>query len=118
MRVWEIKISTIEYRTFDICKSVIDGYQKRLEAYERNIEAKHLPLSCPGTSEDIDALHKSTVTLGILLGLGCLPNDCRKPMTLEDALRNAGMDEQFILDEKKCCEEYNNKAKYLREKSQ
>ena len=115
--LWEQKISTIEYRVLDLCVNIIDGYQRRLEEYEQDIDHLNVPISTPNYQEDHIGLRNSIITLQLLLGKRCLPRNCQYPETLENALRSSGMDEENISLEVEHCEDYLEKAKKLSEKS-
>ena len=41
----EKKTSIIEYRALELCGNIIQGYQKRLEEYERNIIGQNVEVS-------------------------------------------------------------------------
>lgn len=116
--LWEQKISTIEYRVLDLCVNILDGYQRRLEEYEKNLDCLNIPVSHRDYQTDRDGLHNSIITLQLLIGYKCLPRDCQYPRTLESALRSSGMDEQNITIEVKRCEGYLERAAKLSQKSE
>jgi len=101
----EKKTSIIEYRALELCGNIIQGYQKRLEEYERNIIGQNVevnvPVSWPNYGIDRDGLHNSIMALQLLLGYKCLANGCQYPKTLETALQEASIDEPDISNERK-----------------
>lgn len=113
----EKKISLIEYRLFELCKNVLDGYQKKLEGYEREVDNLNVPVSWANYQIDRDCLYNSIMGLQLLLGLDCLPKMYPAPRTLEAALRDSGVDEREIDSDIKSCESYLERAKELKEKS-
>ncbi len=115
--LWEQKISTMEYRTLDLCANIIDGYQRRLEEYERNVDCLNVPFHVPDYQTDRDGLHNSIITLQLLLGMKCLTRDCQYPRTLESALQDTGMAEQNVSTEVKRCEDYLERANKSSQKS-
>lgn len=114
---WNIKCSSLEYRTLELCIIIIEGYEIRLEEDKRNLNELNIPLSSLNFSTDYKGLHNSTITLQLLLGLKCLPNDCQYPQTLETALQMAGMSEETVKTEVERCEGYLEKANNLRRRS-
>ncbi len=117
IELWEKKISTIEYRTLDLCANIIEGYQRRLGEYERNVDCLNVPFSCPDYQTDRDGLNNSIINLQLLLGMKCLTRNCQYPRTLESALQDTGMAEQNVNTEVKRCEDYLERAKELSQKS-
>ncbi len=113
----EKKISTIEYQLLELCGNVLDGYRKRLEEYERDVDNQNVPVSWKNYQIDRDSLHNSIMSLQLLLGLDCLPKMCTAPRTLEVALRDLGVNEEQINAEIKCCEDYLQRAHNLKERS-
>ncbi len=113
----EKKISTIEYRLLELCGNVLDGYQKRLEEYERNVDNQNVPVSWKNYQIDRDSLYNSMMSLQLLLGLDCLPKMCQAPRTLEMALRYSGVNEELINSEIKRCESHLQRAYDLRNRS-
>lgn len=116
-RVWRKKVRTIEYRAFELCKNVVDGFQARLEEYRKDVDDKRVPVKWNGYSAQIDALENSIMMTQLLLGMKCLPRDCQSPRTLETALRDVGVKESVIDATTKQCEEYRRKALALRNES-
>lgn len=115
--LWMKKIGVIEYRAFELCKNVIDGFQARLEEYRMEIDNARVPVQWTGYSAQRDALHNAIMITQLLLGMKCLPRDCQSPRTLETALRDASIEETFIDATTKQCEEYHTKALALRDES-
>lgn len=117
-KLWEKKSSTIEYRILDLCVNILDGYQRRLEEYEKNLDCLNILVSLPDYQTDREGLHNSIITLQLLLGEKCLTRDCQYPRTLESALRSSGVDEQNTTAEVKRCEGYLERAEKLAQKSE
>lgn len=115
--MWEKKLSTIEYRAVELCGNILEGYQRRLEEYEKNLDCLNVPVFCPDYQTDRDGLYNSIITLQLLLGVKCITRDCQYPRTLESALQDAGIDKQNVGAEVNRCEDYLEKAKKLKEKS-
>ncbi len=114
---WERKMSTMEYRLLGLCGDILDGYQKRLEGYEREVDSLNVPVSWPDYQIDRDGLYNSIMSLQLLLGVKCLPRGCPVPRTLETALRDSGINEDDISTETKRCEDYLQRAHELKERS-
>jgi len=106
----EEKIGLIEYRLFELCKNVLDGYQKKLEGYEREVDNLNVPVSWENYQIDRDCLHHSIMSLQLLLGFHCLPQMYSAPRTLEAALRDLGVNEGEIDFDIKSCESYLQRA--------
>lgn len=113
----EKKISLIEYRLFELCKNVLEGYQKKLEGYEREVDNLNVPVSWANYQIDRDCLHNSIMSLQLLLGLDCLPQMYPAPRTLEAALRYLGVDKGEIDSDINSCESYLQRANELKERS-
>ncbi len=113
----ERKLSTMEYRMLELCGNILDGYQKRLDEYEKQVDNLNVPVSWSNYQIDRDSLYNSIMSLQLLLGLECLPRMCPTPRTLEAALRDSGVDEREIDSDIKSCESYLERAKELKEKS-
>ncbi|MBU1643713.1 MAG: hypothetical protein KKA62_04575 [Nanoarchaeota archaeon] len=117
LELHEKKSSTIEYHLLELCGNVLEGYQKRLERYEKEVDSQNIPVSWPDYQIDRDSLHNSIISLQLLLGLNCLPKMCPTPRTLEAALREVGINDEQINAEFKRCESYLQRAKELKERS-
>jgi len=115
--LWKKKISTIEYRALELCGNIIEGYQRRLERYEGDLDAQNIPVRWPDYSTDREGLHNSIISLQLLLGLGGLPRDCQSPRTLETALYDAGMDKENVDTEVNRGEGYLTRAEQLDQKA-
>ena len=113
----ELCKSTTEYRLLELCGNVLDGYQKRLEEYKREVDDQNVPVSWPNYQMDRDGLHNSIMSLQLLLGLDCLPRTSPVPRTLEAALQDLGVNEEQITTEIKRCESYLQRANDLKESS-
>lgn len=113
----ERKLSTMEYRMLELCGNILDGYQKRLDEYEKEIDSLNVPVSWPNYQIDRDGLHNSIMSLQLLLGENCLPRGCPVSRTLETALRDSGINEEDISVETKRCEDYLQRANELKERS-
>lgn len=116
-KLWEQKSSTIEWRVLDLCANILDGYQRRLEDYEQNLNCLNVLISWPDYQTDRDGLYNSIITLQLLLGVKCLTCDCQYPRTLESALRDSGVNEEDISAEIKHCEDSLQRARELKTKS-
>ena len=113
---WIKKIGTLEYNTFNLCKNSVDGYESRLNDYEQALEREELFHPWSGHEFDRDALHYARINLQILCGYDSQFNNQPKLQTLEEALRNAGLEEPEIKTETENCRKYERKAHDLREK--
>ena len=113
----ELCKSTTEYRLLELCGNVLDGYQKRLEGYKREVDNQNVPVSWPDYQIDRYSLHNSIISLQLLLGLDCLPRTSPVPRTLEAALQDLGVNEEQITTEIKRCESYLQRANDLKESS-
>ena len=113
----ELCKSTTEYRLLELCGNVLDGYQKRLEGYKREVDNQNVPVSWKNYQIDRDSLYNSIMSLQLLLGLDCLPRTSPVPKTLEAALQDLGVNEEQITTEIKRCESYLQRANDLKESS-
>ena len=113
----ELCMSTTEYRLLELCGNVLDGYQKRLEEYKREVDDQNVPVSWPNYQMDRDGLHNSIMSLQLLLGLDCLPRTSPVPRTLEAALQDLGFNEEQITTEIKRCESHLQRAHDLKNRS-
>lgn len=117
LKLWERKISMMEYRVLELCGNILDGYQKRFDECERKVNSLNVPVSWPDYQIDRDGLHNSMMCLQLLLGENCLPRGCPIPRTLEIALRDSGVNEEDISAEIKRCRDYMQRAHELKERS-
>ncbi len=92
----ELCKSTTEYRLLELYGNVLDGYQKRLEEYEREVDNQNVPVSWKNYQIDRNSLYNSIMSLQLLLGLDCLPRKSPIPRTLEVALQDLGVNEEQI----------------------
>lgn len=114
---WIKKTGTIEYQTLKLCEDVVDGYGSKLDSYEQALEREELFHSWPGYKHDRNALHNAKISLQILLGHPSSIKNQPRLRTLEEALRNTGLEESEVEKELKNCEEYNQKAHNLKERA-
>ncbi len=115
--VWFQKKSTLEYRSLVLCRNFIDGYEAKVNDYEQALERKELFPSWPGYEPDRNTLCHATITLQILLGYEPFQvRDQTSLKTLEEALREKGLDNEDITLEVDSCQEYHQKAHYLKNK--
>ncbi|MDP3990088.1 MAG: hypothetical protein Q8Q01_02690 [archaeon] len=113
---WIKKIGTLEYNTFNLCKSSVDGYESRLNDYERSIEQEELFYSWVGYEHDRQSLLYAKINLQNLLGYDPSFRNQPKLKTLEEALREVELEEAEIKIETENCQKYDQKAHDLQER--
>ncbi len=110
------KRSTIEYKAFELCKKIVDYYEKDLEREEQNLN-KQLILVQSNFKVSYDMFHSSIFVLQSLCGANPSYEKHNPPRTLEEALLSAGVEEKEVKKEKMLCEEYLQKTTSLYWKS-